>query len=300
MTDTSSQSTEFSLPETVHPGRVCLLVNDLDRLTGFYRDVVGLRVLVRDAGRTVLGVDGPLLELRGDPTASERGPSESGLFHVAFRVPSRVALADALGRVRERWRLTGASDHRVSEALYFRDPEGNGIEVYHDRPRDAWPVAADGSVDMGTRALDLEDLTTLTGDGSSLPSGTDIGHVHLEVSSLAAANDFYVNTLGMNRRAAYDDSASFLAAGDYHHHLGLNVWNGRSAPRTGRGLQWFSLVVPDETTLDSVTARVGADDVENAGGERRVDLPDPRGVELRLRVADDAPDDVSDPESTAD
>jgi len=131
-------------------GRVALRVADLDRAVGFYERVVGLETLHRSDGRVALGVDDPCLVLLSAPDAPARDRTATGLFHAAIRVPSRAALGGALDRIEEQWRLDGASDHRVSEALYLTDPEGNGVEVYRDRPRDGWPASADGGVEMDT------------------------------------------------------------------------------------------------------------------------------------------------------
>ncbi|MFC6838166.1 VOC family protein [Halomarina ordinaria] len=280
MTDTPSD-----LPPETRVGRVALRVADLDRLTAFYRTVVGLDVLTRHDDRATLGAgDAPLLELVAAPDDSPRGDDEAGLFHTAFRVPSRAALAAALARVRDEWRLDGASDHEVSEALYLTDPEGNGIEVYRDRPRTEWPHAPDGSVRMSTLPLDLEALSAAADTPAAVvPAGTDVGHVHLEVTSLASARAFYVDALGLRVRQRYGDEALFVAAGDYHHHIGLNTWNGRSVPRTGRGLDWFELLVPP-ATLDAVERRLAADDVAVDPVDGGLDVRAPDGVGLKLRT----------------
>lgn len=272
------------LSETTRPGRVALRVNDLDRLVAFYRDVVGLTVLERDGDRATLGSDEPLLELIADPDASERRREETGLFHAAFRVPSREALGEALERIRERWRLEGASDHLVSEALYLADPEGNGVEIYRDRPRSEWPIDEDGGVEMETLALDTEALAALGRGRGTAPDGTTVGHVHLEVSSLPAARAFYVDALGLRVRQEWGDSALFVAAGDYHHHVGLNTWNGRTAPSTGRGLAWFELLVPDRGALEAIRGRLEGPGVEADGEGAGLDIADPDGIELRLRA----------------
>ncbi len=276
------------LPAAAHVGRVALRVGSLDRVLPFYEDAVGL-VADRDGDRAALGpADGaPLLVLEEAPDAPERPPSAAGLFHVAVRLPGRESLGDALARLRaSAASLSGASDHLVSEALYLRDPEGNGVELYRDRPRDDWPVD-DGRVRMDTRPLDLDDLEA-AGDGehaARLPAGTDVGHVHLEVTDLPRAEAFYGETLGLRVRARYGASATFLATGDYHHHVGLNVWNRRSAPADGhRGLAWWELALPEEGALESVAERLadaGHAVVERPGG--RV-VEDPDGIELRLVV----------------
>jgi len=278
----ADDASPWRLPASSGAGRVCLIVTELDRVTAFYRDVVGLSVLSGTNDRTSLGVDGePLIELRADPDAPERGRTEAGLFHTAIRVPSRAALADALARIREEWRLDGASDHHVSEALYLTDPEGNGVEIYCDRPREAWPIDDQGRVEMDTLPLDLGDLAATATGTNAAPSGTDLGHVHLEATDLGAAREFYADALGLNRRQRMGASALFLAAGDYHHHVGLNTWNGRSAPRSGRGLAWFELRVP-APALATLQSRLEAvTDVEKrSDGSLAAAAPD--GLELRL------------------
>ncbi|MDL5362994.1 VOC family protein [Halalkalicoccus sp. NIPERK01] len=276
-------TTPDSLPAATRVGRVALRVNDLGRLVEFYRDAVGLAVLDRDEGRATLGAGGTgLLELLADPDAPPRGPDETGLFHTAFLVPSRAALGDALARVRERWRLDGASDHRVSEALYLSDPEGNGIEIYRDRPRDEWPTKG-GRVEMDTLPLDIDALEDQRRGEAGVPDETTVGHVHLEVSSLARARGFYVEGLGLGVRQEWSDAALFLAAGDYHHHVGLNTWNGRTAPANGRGLDWFELLVP-ERALPPLRERLAKEGIEGEDDGQRVVLSDPDGIELRLRA----------------
>jgi len=276
-----------SLPADTGVGRVALRVNDPAAVADFYCEVVGLETGIDDASRDrrVLGVDGdPLLELHADPAAPERPRLATGLFHLAIRVPSRPALGAALARVEDRWSLDGASDHLVSEALYLSDPEDNGVEIYRDRPRSDWPEGPDGRVGMETRVLDLPDLRAAREDGiEGVPAGTDVGHVHLEVSSIAAAREFYVDALGLGVRQTYGDEALFLAAGDYHHHVGVNVWNGRRDRPSGRGLEWFELWLPTDDALAEVGDRLergGHDPTPIDGG---IAVEDPAGIVLRIR-----------------
>ncbi|MFB1063810.1 VOC family protein [Natrinema sp. H-ect4] len=277
---------EFSLlPDTARIGRTALLVTDLDGMIDFYRDVVGLSVLTRRETTATLGVgETPLLVLDRDESASPRGHDQAGLFHNAFKVPTRTALGAALERIRERRHLDGASDHYVSEALYCTDPEDNGIEIYTDRPRAEWPRASDGTIRIGTAPLDLEDVAAQSDGSADAPAGTTVGHVHLEVSSIDATREFYVETLGLTVQTEAQ-SALFLAAGDYHHHLGTNAWNGRSQPAGGRGLAWFEFVVPDDETLATVRRRL--DDADVAVGDRTdgLELTDPDGISIRIRAA---------------
>jgi len=301
-TDAAGDAPDDRLPPETRIGRAALRVADLDETTAFYRDAVGLAVLDRSDERTTLGVDGtPLLVLERDPDRPERGRTDAGLFHAAFRVPSRAALGEALARVRDRWRLDGASDHLVSEALYLEDPEGNGVEIYRDRPREEWPVADDGTVRMATDPLDVEGVAAAAagegeegGEGAPAlvdraPPGTDVGHVHLEVTSLSAFEAVYVDGLGFEVGMTGPD-VRFVAAGGYHHHLGANTWRGRTTPAAGRGLAWFEVAVPDAEALEAVRTRldaVAADgDVEFAVEERAdgVAVTDADGIEVRVRT----------------
>lgn len=280
---TASAPTD-QLPDDTRIGRTALRVADLTDQTDFYRDVVGLAVLARDEATATLGVgDTPLLVLDRDPDADPRDRAATGLFHTAFRLPSRAALGDALARVRERWHLDGASDHRVSEALYLTDPENNGVELYRDYPRDEWPERADGTVGMTTEPLDIEGVAAAAVGGDGAPPDTDVGHVHLEVSSLDAAREFYGDTLGFATRATMS-GALFLAAGGYHHHVGANTWHGRTASAGDRGLAWFEVVVPDADALDAARARLVDHGVEVTETAEGIAAVDPDGIEVRLRA----------------
>ena len=210
-------------------GRVVLTVNDLEKVGGFYQDSIGLQRLSGDGAEMVLGVDDrPLLALRRDRAARLR-PNEAGLFHTAFLLPERAALGSWLRFAADGGlRLDGASDHLVSEAVYLHDPEGNGIEIYADRPRETW--ARNGAeVRMDTVALDVPGLLAASDrPWRGAPLGTVVGHVHLQVGDVARAEEFYMNRLGMDR-TAHVFGASFFASGGYHHHLAGNIWRSRGA-----------------------------------------------------------------------
>jgi catechol 2,3-dioxygenase len=247
-------------------GPVRLTVGDADRTGSFYERAVGLRTLDRAGDATVLGVeDGTLLELVADPGAPPRPPATTGLFHLAVLVPDRPELARALRRVAEAGaRLSGASDHLVSEALYLSDPEGNGIEIYRDRPRDEWQ-RTDGNIVMSTLPLDLRDLLSEAGDDASatgaMAPGTRIGHVHLQVADLRAAEDFYAGVLGFEVTVRGYPGALFVSAGGYHHHIGLNTWAGEGAaapPPGARGLRFFEVDLAAGDELARVTERLQA------------------------------------------
>lgn len=272
------------LPAGTAIGRVALTVTDLDRAVDFYTAVVGLDTVAERADRAVLGAGGrPLLVLEGDPDAPERPREAAGLFHTAVRVPDRAALADALARVDADWDLSGASDHRVSEALYLRDPEGNGVEIYADRPRTEWPMEG-GRVRMETLPLDVDALREEPSGADRVPAGTDIGHVHLEVTSLADSEAFYVDQLGLGVRQEIR-GALFVASGEYHHHIGLNRWNGRSERVSGRGLAWVELLVPDAATLAATRERLAEAGVDVTDTDDGIAVSDPDGIGIRLTAA---------------
>ena len=272
----------MTLPVDAHIGRVSLTVRDLDQSVLFYRDVLGFGEARRD-GRTSFLDAGPstgsapsrassrdggstLIELHEDSGAVRRPRRSTGLYHIAILVPSRAALGRSLRRLSEkRWPLSGASDHLVSEALYLDDPDGLGIEIYRDRPRDEWPVR-DGQLMMATDPLDLQNLHDEPGAETSwwgLEAGTTIGHVHLHVPHLDTAEEFYCGRIGFEPTVRGYPGALFVAAGGYHHHLGLNTWTGIGAPPPPEhavGLRSFTIessaVEPAEIRDDSTRVTV--------------------------------------------
>jgi catechol 2,3-dioxygenase len=242
----------LSLPADAHIGAVHLRVRELERQVAFYAEVLGFSVVGEDGATAALGVVDrrPLLVLHEAPHAPPRPPGSTGLFHVAFRVPTRVDLGAMIQRVRnQKWTFEGFGDHNVSEAGYLADPEGNGIELYADRSREVWH-SVDGNVFMTTEPLDLPGLLRAAeAPAPRLPPETVVGHVHLRVSSLAGAEEFYAGQMGFNVTSRGYPGALFLAAGEYHHHIGCNVW-GESPPRHppegSLGLVSFDVIVPDD------------------------------------------------------
>jgi catechol 2,3-dioxygenase len=272
-------------------GAVRLTVRDLDAMTAFYERTVGLAVLAREDDTVRLGAaaNAPLVELLHRPGAVPRPSGTTGLFHLALLVPDRAELAAAIRRVTESgWSFTGASDHLVSEAVYLRDPEGNGIEIYRDRDPDEWDWG-DGSVKMATLPLDVERVMGELPEQPAplMPPGTVLGHVHLNVADLAATEAFYDEILGFDVTTRGYPGALFLSAGGYHHHVGSNVWEGAGAPAPpagALGLDAFEVVLPHTGALDQVLAAVaeaGVPTVEDASGTA---LTDPSGNRLILRT----------------
>jgi catechol 2,3-dioxygenase len=274
-------------------GAVRLAAADRDRLRDFYRDAIGLAELEPEDDVVRMGVgDEPLVELVEEPSAPPREAGTSGLFHLAILVPGRADLARALQRVAEaRWRLSGASDHLVSEALYLSDPEGNGIELYRDRPREEWSVR-DGQVQMATLPLDLDsvlgELRREDAD-TAMPPGTRMGHVHLNVGDIAAAEAFYSGALGFDVTVRGYPGALFVSAGGYHHHLGLNTWMGEGAPPPPpgtRGLRHFEIKLPGAAQLAAEEDRLREAGFEPRREGDRVLATDPSGNGVVLTAAD--------------
>jgi catechol 2,3-dioxygenase len=261
---------DFSIDPNTSIGAVYLTVADLDRSERFYRDVLGFRELARGGDTLTLSADGamPLLALTEQPGARPKPAGATGLYHFAILTPSRLDLARSLRRLAEmRYPLSGASDHLVSEALYLDDPDGNGIEIYRDRPRAEWPQAG-GQIRMATDPLDIDGiLAELERDDrpwDGLAPATTIGHMHLHVADLKAAEAFYHGVLGFDIIVRYGPSALFVSAGGYHHHIGLNTWAGVGAPPApagSAGLRSFVVRLPDQSALDAVLARVREADV---------------------------------------
>jgi catechol 2,3-dioxygenase len=278
------------IPPETSIGKVRLRVADVDALAEFYERVVGLTDVARDGGVVRLGPGGgaPLVELEPAPTAPVPPSFSTGLFHLAVLVPDRAELARSLRRIAETgWRLTGASDHLVSEALYLNDPEGNGIEIYRDRPREHWNRDGD-ELRMATLPLDLESvLGELDRDEEStggVPAGTTMGHVHLRGADIPAAEGFYSGTLGLDVMVRSYPGALFLSAGGYHHHVGVNTWQSEGAPAPPEGalgLDRYELVFPDEASRDAA-----ADRAADRGDPLRLDdgvlVTDPSGNRVLL------------------
>ncbi|MEZ4521785.1 MAG: VOC family protein [Thermomicrobiales bacterium] len=275
------------LPAATAPGRVGIRVADLDRSLGFYRDLMGFELIDRGRGQARLGAAAshqPIIVLREVPGLARAPQSAAGLYHFAILLPSRPDLARFARHLIDSRLPFGQSDHTVSEALYFDDPDGNGIEVYADRPRSTWPVD-NGIVRMTGDPIDFEDLLGLLDDGqdrwSGMPDGTKIGHVHLRVSDLERSKAFYVGTLGFDVTADFVRGALFVSAGGYHHHLGMNVWQSRGRPLAGEdvaGLDAYTIVLPDRESWEAVVRRLGGSPPDNGNFGAK----DPDGISFHL------------------
>jgi catechol 2,3-dioxygenase len=271
---------------------VALQVADLERSIRFYTHALGFGVLTQGTRQAELGVDSHVLlelsELRGAPPKPENA---TGLFHFAVLLPTRADLGRTLRHLMESGTpVQGASDHLVSEAIYLSDLDGNGIEIYRDRPRSEWPRQGD-KVRMATDPLDAGGiLAEADHEGrrfTGLPLGTTIGHIHLQVGDIAAANEFYVGQLGFDVMASLP-SALFVSAGGYHHHVGANTWTSRGqGPASGTaGLIYFGLVIPGSEGMEKVIGRLRDAGLTIGGTAQAAEVADPWSNRIRLETGE--------------
>jgi catechol 2,3-dioxygenase len=270
-------------------GGVHLTISDLERSVRFYESHLGFLVHRRDDRTAWLGAGGPDLLVLSQSETAPRVRGTTGLYHFAILVPTRADLARSLRRlVAAKTVMQGAADHGVSEALYLADPDGNGIEIYRDRPRSQWPYAG-GQLRMGAEPIDFDELLAEPGEPEhgAPPAGTVVGHVHLHVARLDEAERFYVDVLGFELMQRYGPSALFVSAGGYHHHIGLNTWAGVGAPPPppgAIGLRHFTIQLPSKAALDTVAARVSAAGMAIEPGEDGLLVRDPAGNAMKLRI----------------
>ena len=275
------------LPAATGIGSVTLRVADEKRSLALYRDIIGLKVTARRNGRIALGAGGePFLFLEVVPGTKPRPRHGfAGLFHVAILLPDRAALGSVISRLTEAGIRLGAADHNVSEAIYLYDEDGNGLEIYRDRPRDKWPWK-DGLVQMANKPLDFEGILAEGGKeepDEHVPAGTRIGHVHLQVSDLGEAENFYTGVLGFTKTATMP-GALFVATGGYHHHLAANVWDSENAPPPPgemAGLAELALELPPADIADA-RKRLAHAGVEMENAENGFALFDPWRTKIRI------------------
>lgn len=283
----------MKLPAATRIGTVSLNVSDVEAVAAFYQDGVGLTRLEEDDDGVVLGSAGaPLLALLHRPELPNPSAGAAGLFHTAVLFEERPALAAALYATATKFSesFTGSADHLVSLAFYFDDPEGNGVELYWDRPRDDWRWQ-DGTVAMDTLPLDPNRFIAEHHGGASEPAApvgaaATIGHVHLKVGDIEAARSFYVDTLGFDVTVGTWPGALFVSAGGYHHHLGMNVWQSRGAPprEPSLGLAGFETLVPDHEALSDIARRLDGSGVEFESSPDGLTFMDPWNTRVSVRA----------------
>jgi len=254
----------MKIPDNTKIQSVDLKVKDLASSLHFYSELMGFKIISQTQNSAQLSATGDLpylLQLTEDKNAIHKPKGTTGLFHVAIRLPNRKELARVFLRLfGSKIKFQGFSDHLVSEAIYLEDPDENGLELYADRPREEWPYNM-GQVEMATLPLNLNTITDELEDRNEwngIHPDTDIGHIHLNVSDIKKAQNFYSFILGMNVTNSAYNGAMFFSAGGYHHHIGTNVWsskNGSPAPENSVGLQSYTVIVPDLEYLSEITSK---------------------------------------------
>jgi catechol 2,3-dioxygenase len=268
-----------------HIGNVTLKVRDLDKLIQFYTETIGLKILTRSDSAAQLSADGvmPLLTLEGNPSLEQRPVRSAGLYHLALLVPARKDLANVLQHfIQTETRLAGASNHKFSEAIYLQDPENNGIEVYRDVDRKDWVRDEKGKLPAVSEPLDVQDLLDEADNNkwNGLPEKTVMGHVHLNVTNIPEAEEFYMDVLGFEEQTRMAHHALFISAGGYHHHIALNIWNGPNAipsPIDATGLLHYEIVVPSAEVLDDFKNSLEQHNIAFIAEPNRIFVKDPAG-----------------------
>lgn len=273
------------LADSLNMGPVTLRVADLDLMSNYYLEAVGLKLIGESVSSKVFGGNqGTALILEHAPELRHAGPSEAGLFHTAFLFPTRAELASAVASVATKFpgSFTGSADHLVSEAFYFDDPEGNGVELYFDKERSLWSWQH-GQVQMDTLRLDPNQYLADNLDPDANLSAPVIGHVHLSVGNIAQAKDFYVDQLGFDVTMDWAGTALFVSVGGYHHHMAMNIWRSRGAGRRQPtlGLRDVSLVLPNDQVFGAAIERLSSSNLKQLE-ENLVLVEDPWGNQVSL------------------
>ena len=279
-----------TLPATLRLGPVHLTVTDLDRSAAFYEESIGLRSHQHEDGVLAMGAgEEDLLFLVEEPSAARAG-AHAGLYHFALLHPSRLELARAAQRLEAtRTAISGASDHGISEAIYLSDPDGNGIELAADRSRKHWGDLRDPAT-IGPRPLDMADLLERASDEPGRPHahpGLCVGHLHLHVGDIDRGLGFYRDVLGFEPMTVFD-SAAFVSAGGYHHHLGFNTWRGKDVPPAPPGvvgLREWTVILEEDSQVDAVRRRVRATSLDAEEGQAGLLIRDPWDNAVRFRAA---------------
>ncbi|WP_449538567.1 VOC family protein [Ferdinandcohnia sp. Marseille-Q9671] len=282
---------KYQRPPYTFVGQVDLKVSDLQRSLAFYQHIIGFQILEQSEKKALLTADGKtaLLALEQPDGIKPKEPRRTGLYHFALLLPTRADLGKVLYHLVQNNVQIGASDHDVSEALYLDDPDGNGIEIYADRPDDTWKWV-DGQVVMVTEPLDGQGvLAAANGEKwTGLPSDTVMGHIHMHVSDLSKTEEYYTKGLGFDVVTRYGGMALFISTGGYHHHIGLNTWNGVGAPspsENSAGIKWFTLVLPDEKALQQTVENLKTIGAYIGEEEGEVVTKDPSNNKIRLVIA---------------
>lgn len=295
MTQNGITQTDARLAAETEMGAVTLKVADLDNMIRYYTQALPLNVIAQQGSSAIIGRGNrPLVILEHSPELKQASPRAAGLFHTAILFETETALAAAVYSVAQYApnTFTGSSDHLVSKAFYFNDPEGNGIELYWDRDRSEWSWVH-GQVEMDSLFLDpnqyLQDYMTEDAMNDPVIGDATIGHIHLQVGDIEGAQKFYVDWLGFDATKANFPGALFVSAGGYHHHMAMNVWNSRGSGRRDNtlGLGEVDIVLPTKDEIGEVAERVQHYGVQVADDGRTLRFEDPWANVLRLQTSED-------------
>ncbi len=266
-----------------------LRVKSLKKQRQFYHEVLGLTILDQETNRLVLSVDNvhPLIVLQEDENVVQKPTHTTGLYHLALLVPNRQDLAYVIEHLLKKdIRFDGASDHLFSEAFYLTDPEGNGIEIYRDRPRDEWSRSENGELISASNPIDLQGIMSLQDKNRhwlGLPKGTVLGHLHLQVNQLKDAGDFYLDVLGLEEITRFHESALFMSAGGYHHHIAVNTWQTKGAilpPANATGLVDYSITLSSENESEKVLTHLKGLNFNIMVNENGFSILDPNHIRI--------------------
>lgn len=282
----------YTIPSAARLAGITLQVAGLARALDFYHALIGLAILDREGPRADLGAGSdPFVRLEELPGAAPQPPNTTGLYHIAIRFPDRRSLALKIAQIALRQIPLGQGDHWVSEAFYLTDPDGNGLELYHDRPREQWKYAG-SQIKMGTDPVDIEGFFAELGDtdpsraGPAAPPETRLGHIHLRVADLDASQRFYCDLLGFDLQASLP-GALFVSAGGYHHHIGMNTWQsrgGRPPQKPSSGMREFTIALPDASELEHLAARLESAGLPLERSLGAVVVYDPASIRVRFVV----------------
>lgn len=279
-------ATSELLPANTMMGAVTLWVADLDLMVRYYRDGVGLDLISMESNRAVLGFKNlEIVILEHKPVMKHASPHEAGLFHTAILFPTEAALAKAVYSVAQNFpgRFTGSADHLVSKAFYFDDPEGNGVELYWDRDRSEWSWVH-GSIEMDTIMLDPNQYLKEHLTNEPVPEDKRVGHVHLSVGSIPAAEEFYIKMLGFEKTLNWGSQALFVSAGGYHHHMAMNTWRSKGAGKRqlALGLGNVEIKLENKDQLAEAKDRLEFHSLETRINQDSVQVRDPWGNLITL------------------
>lgn len=278
----------FKLKKNIKIGKASLNVKDLDLLVDFYSNKIGLDLIKKNENIVELGVgEEVLLELV--QVDKEANKNLTGLYHIAYLLPTRADFGNVLFSLLVRQApLYGASDHGYSEALYLNDPEGNGIEIYVDRPKEEWDIREDGTIAGYTKAMDAEGVLgeKTTDTPVNFPQGTKIGHIHLSIKDLKETKDFYTDILGFDNKFEFPGQAVFLASGLYHHHIAINIWDSAnmSLREDGDlGLNYFEIIVEDEEEFNRLKDQLKDNNILTEEENRSFIIRDNQNIKILIK-----------------